>query len=618
MERNNVGQQLQALHSSLEDAVRSVVVARNELNLITKLPPETLTNISEFVAEPRTRESVFEIVKMTHVCRYWRSTLISRPHLWSSIFVKIDHTDFVAACLERSRGAPLTVCFDLKYGRCYHYPGCIRIRSEWLSLTWKGENDPCRYHTTISPLLKVDHIRRIHKLDVRLDIIDAVSRGGPNQNFEDTLDDFLLFEFPLPALESLTFRVRHEFSHHGHLTIPEKLFRWEFSPPTELRHLALRGCFGSLIHAARNLTSFELVDIPYPSDPIELDEYTFLPFTISGSPSLVSLYLTHCRFPDRAALSRVTPVKLPELNSLRLIGIYGLSSFPGLIDIPAFKTLSSLQVSTRKRRRSAIGYYETDPTNFLVRTEGDDGFQLFYDIPRGDEVVSDWLSITHGAGPSPGFVRFEGRERGLTEENKVEVSPLPLFVDAKVLEFGAPFTSIWYRSLWKDLEKVGPQLATLRLEVTEGMDPGVAKSVKKLVKARFKKGMPLERLERMTFEGMVKGTKRRRQDSGKSSRLVSISTGISPPSDRCRCHCVGRVFCPHFAMRGCKHRRKRLNPAVFRASIGLLDGGYGMRYAGGICADVLDLAHSTDLSTMKSRMTGAADNYPAGIYMVGK
>ena len=133
--------------------------------------------------------------------------------------------DFVAACLERSRGAPLTVGLDLKYGKCYHYPGCIRIRSKWLSVAWRGEEDPCRYHTTIRPLLKVDHIRRIRKLDVHLAILDGVSRGGPNQNFEDALGDFGLFACPLPVLESLTFRARHEFARHGSLEFPQSLFR---------------------------------------------------------------------------------------------------------------------------------------------------------------------------------------------------------------------------------------------------------------------------------------------------------------------------------------------------------------------------------------------------------
>jgi len=86
--------------------------------------PEILAGISEFVAKPRSRQSMFEIVKMTHVCQYWKSALIS-PHLWSSIFVKNDHPDFVAACLKRSQEVPLTMWLDLKYGDYDEYPDCV-------------------------------------------------------------------------------------------------------------------------------------------------------------------------------------------------------------------------------------------------------------------------------------------------------------------------------------------------------------------------------------------------------------------------------------------------------------------------------------------------------------
>ena len=95
----------------------------------------------------------------------------------------------------------------------------------------------------------------------------------------------------------------------------------------------------------------------------------------------------------------------------------------------------------------------------------------------------------------------------------MEVSPLPLFVNAGVLEIGASFASPWYHDFWKDLAKVGRQLTTLRLEVTEGIDPGVAKSVESFFKARFEKGMPLSKLERMRFEGMSE------EDEGKAKKL---------------------------------------------------------------------------------------------------
>ena len=444
---------------------------------------------------------MFEIVKMTHVCQYWRSTLISHPHLWSSIFVKNDHKDFVAACLERSGGVPLTVCLDLKHGDYEDYPDCTCIRNEWSSGMRINEANPCRYHTTIDPLLELDNIQRIRKLEVHLTMLDGYAEEGLDQDFKDALDDFDFFTSPLPALESLSFSVNLELDIDidTHMHFPRDLFCWNFLPPTKLRHLTLHGCYGGPIQAVRNLTSFELAGVLDGFDPIELNQRTFLPF-ISGNPSLVSLRLSHCSFPDRAQPSRVIPAKLPELKSLQLIDIYGLPGLPGIIDVPAFRTLSSLRISARKQKSDHFSSYE--PILFLIHAENDDGFKLSYDTTNDHEVASDWLGITHNADPTPAFVRFEGRELNPAEEIEMETSPLPLFVNAKVLEVGASFAGVWYRNFWKDLENVGPQLTTLRLEVIEGMDPGIGKSVKKFAEERLRKGVPLAKLERMTFEGM--------------------------------------------------------------------------------------------------------------------
>jgi len=82
---------------------------------------------------------------------------------------------------------------------------------------------------------------------------------------------------------------------------------------------------------------------------------------------------------------------------------------------------------------------------------------------------------------------------------------LPILQNAEVLEFGAFLTGKHYgfwgkHGFWKDLEKVGPQLTTVRFEVTGRVDWRAAKSVKNLVEARLQGGMPLTRLERMVFE----------------------------------------------------------------------------------------------------------------------
>ena len=394
-------QQREALHSSLENTAGSVTVALNELTLASKLPPETLAAISEFVAEPRTRESMFEIVKMTHICQYWRSALISYPHLWFTVFVQKLHKDFVVACLERSRGVPLAVGLDLTNGDPHRYPNgmCEMVgASSGLRI---DENNPGHYRTRIDPLLEVEHIRRIRELDVHLSMFDD-DRHDPNHDIRNALGGVEFFTSPLPTLENLRFHVDQDYAIKVYPKFPNDIFRWESLPPTKLRHLTLHGCYSDPTQAIRNLTSFELSGLNYANDPMELDQDTFLPF-ISSNPSLVSLSLAHCRFPDHEWLSGVAAVQLPELRTLRLMGARGLSRFPSLIDVPAFRTLSSLRILVHEP--SSAGFSDG---RFLVRAESDDGFQLLYDTFNHSKAASCWLGLTRHADPSLAFVRFEG------------------------------------------------------------------------------------------------------------------------------------------------------------------------------------------------------------------
>jgi len=253
----------------------------------------------------------------------------------------------------------------------------------------------------------------------------------------------------------------------------------------------------------RNLTSLELDGGRSALDFIELDQFSFLPF-ISSNRSLVSLSLSRCSFPDPAQLLSVTPAILPELKSLRLTDDHGLSGFPSLVDVPAFKSLTSLRVSVRS-------YFFGFPT--LAHAESNDGFQLSYDHPDDADMLSDWLGVVYGADPNLSFIRFDGRQPESRVKNEMVTFPPSFFVKAKVLEFGYSFARLGYPDLWEHLERVGPQLATLRLGVIEGMKPEIAQSVEKLVKARFNKSMPLEKLERMRIERMSE------EDEKKAERL---------------------------------------------------------------------------------------------------
>ena len=459
---------------------------------------------------------MLELVKMTHICQYWRTTLISFPHLWSSVFVKKGHKEFVAACLERSRQVPLDVHLDMTYGDDCGYCGIRSCRCLELGpSTQVNERNMCHHHTAIFPLLNSRHTERIRNLDTHLTVADD-SEGSADYIFRSALGNLKFCASSLPSLETLSFSMHFDFDYFDNISMdfPGDMFCWDTSPPTNLRHLILHGCFGGPILSLQNVTSFELTgESEYCS--MDINPHTFLQF-ISGNPSLASLTLAHCIFPDRSKLPSVIPVDLSQLKTVQLTDIYPLPSFPCLIEIPALKSLTSLHTSSQ-RRDGFVG-------DFRIYARGDNGFQISIDVPDfgfgepvEEKLISDWVDIMHDADPRPSFVRLEREYVDPYTGYGSDVSHLPLLANAKILEISASFADRWRLNLWDDLKKIGPQLATLCLEVAGWMDTEdtamFADSVKEFVKARLEKGMPLKGLERMKLEGMSE------EDERKSERL---------------------------------------------------------------------------------------------------
>jgi hypothetical protein len=76
------------------------------------LPPEILSRVLEY----RTRER--DLVAATQVCRYWRSTLISSPSLWTCFQFQSSHDfDRTLTYLERSKSAPIDVSVSSDWSR---------------------------------------------------------------------------------------------------------------------------------------------------------------------------------------------------------------------------------------------------------------------------------------------------------------------------------------------------------------------------------------------------------------------------------------------------------------------------------------------------------------------
>ena len=79
---------------------------RNMLQPVNTLPPEIISRIAQWTPNSADRDAM-SIVPLTHVCRYWRSSIISAPGNWTRIS---GHSEALAALsLERSKAAPLKI-----------------------------------------------------------------------------------------------------------------------------------------------------------------------------------------------------------------------------------------------------------------------------------------------------------------------------------------------------------------------------------------------------------------------------------------------------------------------------------------------------------------------------
>ena len=84
---------------------------RNSLCLISRLPPEVLSEVFLVFAEQLQAQERFKTdykwLTVTHVCRLWRHTALQHGRLWGKI--DITRPDRTSLFADRTKGAPLAV-----------------------------------------------------------------------------------------------------------------------------------------------------------------------------------------------------------------------------------------------------------------------------------------------------------------------------------------------------------------------------------------------------------------------------------------------------------------------------------------------------------------------------
>ena len=449
-------------------------------NFTRKIPVEILLKTFRLVASPRTREGVYALLELTHVCRYWRAVLVNQPHLWSTIFAtQEDRRGFVEMCLQRSQAVALDVTVDAsKFG--WTHPGCTCDKDERGRLLPNGKI-PCEWHFPFESFAALKHSKRIRTLD-----IDFHGTDNPIPLAKRTglaLGGCRFFSLSFPQLTTLGWNCV-ETNHANHI------FSNSLFAPT-LRSLSFKGEWKGSFTQLGNLTSFTFLD-----NKTSISEDAFRLFMLNNQ-SLESLSLDILDFYPSDL--EAPPVQLLNIKSFSIYSYPGIMA--GIICIPALQHLSSLCISLN---------VAPGPREIILDAIGD-GISLSVKTSICD-TADAWEDITGYARPIIRHARLRGYPKDLDDAQHFyggrEV--FPLLADVHTLEVGRGYLPFFYPAFLYGLKRLGPQLKTIRFEVWEEMEPFEESGdeyerwggrrldeIVDLVKCRFEQGRPFSAVERM-------------------------------------------------------------------------------------------------------------------------
>ena len=104
MRSDSLTLQIKSLETNVQDVLRFIPYLRNMMQPANRLPPEILSQIARDVPDG-SDEDARSIIPLTHVCRYWRDSIISTPENWTLISSRSRRLAVLS--LERAKAAPL-------------------------------------------------------------------------------------------------------------------------------------------------------------------------------------------------------------------------------------------------------------------------------------------------------------------------------------------------------------------------------------------------------------------------------------------------------------------------------------------------------------------------------
>lgn len=313
-----------------EKSVIALKTLRNTLSPISKLPIEILCQIFYFSQE-KPSYSLFNWIKITYVCRQWRTVALNSPNLWTNL--PLGYGKWASVMLERSKRANLTVKVDFmnpRHNTRKHLESAFQHADRFRILSLEN-GDATVLRDLLSKLPK--SAPRLHSL--------VLSVSAYRSSYYETLSAYTdvcdLPEAMLCETENLrSVELKscnpcwdsHLFSSLSHLKIDR--VSSAARPSTKQ--------FSEMLKRMPNLESLELFDaIPVESsgsaqETIHLSGLHYL--SLSSLPAEIGTLLRYITFPPSTRVKIVTTTaQVPDPN------------FSGMLS-----ALSSTLSSTDKRR----------------------------------------------------------------------------------------------------------------------------------------------------------------------------------------------------------------------------------------------------------------------------
>ena len=273
--------QLLELRRALGSALKLTDSMQNKRVPVNGLPSEILLRVFGFVNFPLPKKSFSHTLVFSHVCKYWRSAVISNPLFWTNISAgPLTQSGFITLQLQRSSPLPLTLSIQLFQSLDCHCKPDPFFDDAYFC--------PHSNNRDFNRLLEIftPYRRRVTTLNVRY------LRSFGDKYCEDVLQH-QFFRDPLPNLERLSWVSRSldpANEREDPVITSTKIF--SDSLP-RLRELALVNTWGLISAAGPNLNTFKVRHISrgrHPDTAMAVPEPELRGF-LSHHPLLTSISL---------------------------------------------------------------------------------------------------------------------------------------------------------------------------------------------------------------------------------------------------------------------------------------------------------------------------------------